>query len=137
MIDRKRVREIAQDKTPRWFAKIGGETGVNRPWRLSWFVLMGLVKSETAEAFDELRPRFGKAHKTFSVWMAKLKQDPRQHEAESTSAHYFRDESFALAFKILMEEADRVGMSCYPDNPRYEVIHAIWSLRDKLSHWPK
>jgi hypothetical protein len=134
MIDRARIHDKAKDKTPRWFASLGA----GKPWRKSWFVLMGLLRSRTDEQFDDIEPRFKRAYQDFGVWMAKFKQDPRQHEAGPSSAFYFRDHDFATAFKILMEESDKLNVGGPPiPGRRSEIGQMIWRLRDKLPHWPK
>jgi hypothetical protein len=132
MIDRARIHDMAKDKTPRWFASLGA----GKPWRKSWFVLMGLLQSRTDEQFDDIEPRFKRAIQDFGVWMAKFKQDPRQHEVGSDAAIYFRDHDFALAFKILMGESDKWHRLA-PGSRKFDVIQMIWRLREKLPHWPK
>ena len=131
MIGRNRSRKAEQDTTE--------PLGVTKPWRKSWGVLIGLIRSRDAQAFAKLEPRFKRAYKDYGVWMTNLKQDPRHHEAGADSAYYFRDREFGIAFRVLMAESDQISMqmSCQPGHPQYEIRQAIRELREKMPYWPK
>jgi len=138
MIDRAKIRKM-KDAPPQWFASLGK----GKPWRKSWFVLMGLVQAQTDQQFAELEPRFNRAYRDFGAWMAKLKQDPRQHEAGPDSARYFRDDEFTVAFKILMRyvgESRLFDSSTRPYQPttrQHEIGQLISDLHARVMHFPK
>lgn len=132
MIDRKRVQALIQDEASRLLGRVK-----RRPWGLSWWVLMGLLQSSSDEDFQKHEPRFAKAYRTISIWLMRYKRNPTLNQTSGRTARQFSDEDFEGAFNWLMERADATCHSCRPDNPQFEIRHAIWHLRDKLPYWPK